>query len=366
MKCYLDYEHNILQVMNAVRAYEGISTYHEEDSQVKVWLQQHDFEQIIVVLIDGMGVKHIQDDCEKKGFLHTYLAKTVSTVYPPTTVAATTSILTGKAPCATAWLGWQQYFKDIDQHLIMFLNKNYYTKQNYENALFTYQSVPILTMVEECEQHGISAKEIYPAFRKDGVSSFEDMCDRFVKESQTLETKFIYAYWDAYDTICHKKGKYDLESIQVLRNIDKRLEEMSLRLSKKTGMIVIADHGQIEVETKYLIDYPDLLECFRVLPSIEGRTQSFFIKKDNMKVFKERFLTHFQDTFILYTKQEVLDLHLFGFDEPHPRFEEFLGDYIACAIANVTLCYDESYMMKGNHAGMTQEELAIPVILYPK
>lgn len=221
-------------------------------------------------------------------------------------------------------------------------------------------------MVDECKQHNIPAKEIYPAFRKDGVSSFKEMCEQILKESQSLEMKFIYAYWDAYDTICHKLGKRDKASIAVLRDIDQQLDILHTQLSKQTGLLIIADHGQVEVETKYLVDYPDILECFHILPSLEGRTQNFYIKEDKMEYFKECFLLHFKDSFVLYTKQEVLRLHLFGYDVPHPKFSEFLGDYIACAISNVTLCYDGRYMLKGNHAGMTQEELAIPVVLYPK
>ena len=366
MNCYLNYKKNILQVMNAVRAYEGISVYHEEDEDIKQWLHKHKFQQVIVLLIDGMGTQSMKNYCISNGFLNSHYAKSVSTVYPPTTVAATTAVLTGKAPCETAWLGWHQYFKDIDKHLLMFLNSDFYSNESYKNKNYTYEQVPILPMVEECNRKGIQAKEIYPAFREDGVSSFEELCGRLYNESKKQDTSYIYAYWDAYDTICHMKGKSDKKSIQVLRDIDMHLSKLGLSLSKDTGLIVLADHGQIEVESKYLIDYPEIIECLQTLPSIETRTLSFHIKDGYQKLFEERFTKHFQDCFVLFTREEVIQQHIFGYGTKHPKFYDFLGDYIACATSNIDLVYNEEYKLKGNHAGTTREELEIPIVLYPK
>lgn len=366
MNCYLNYKKNILQVMSAVRAYEGISVYHEEDEEIKQWLLKHKFQQVIVLLIDGMGTQLMKEYGTPDGFLNTHYAKSVSTVYPPTTVAATTAVNTGKAPCETAWLGWQQYFKEVDKHVLMFLNRDYYTNEPCTHIQYSYEQIPILTMVEECKRKGISAKEIYPAFREDGVSSFKELCERLYIESRDQEISYLYAYWDAYDAICHIKGKSDKESIQVLQDIDAYLSKLAPTLSKDTGLIVLADHGHIEVEAKYLIHYPDIIECLQTLPSIETRTLSFHIKDGYQKLFEERFTKHFSDCFVLYTKEEVIQQHLFGYGTNHSKFYDFLGEYIACATSTIDLVYNEEYKVKGNHAGTTREELEIPIVLYPQ
>ena len=41
-------------------------------------------------------------------------------VYPPTTVAATTALLSGKYPIETGWLGWTQYFRKSNLYVEMF------------------------------------------------------------------------------------------------------------------------------------------------------------------------------------------------------------------------------------------------------
>ena len=78
-----DYEKGILSTMSAIRAYFGLDTYQKIDDELYAWLQDHCFQQVVVMLIDGMGAYQIDRYCEEKGFLKTYQKKIVDTVYPP-------------------------------------------------------------------------------------------------------------------------------------------------------------------------------------------------------------------------------------------------------------------------------------------
>ena len=361
----VNYEHGILQVMSTIRTYVGISSYFDEDQDIKTWFDQHQFQQVIVLLIDGMGAYQIDNYATQDGFFKKHMLKSVDTVYPPTTVAATTAVQTGKAPCTTGWLAWQQYMRDINQHVIMFFNSDYYS-ETLLNSTYSYDTFPIKNMVEECSEKGIHAKEIFPSWREQGAKDFQDMCNKLVEESKTQEMKYIYAYWDEYDSYMHDHGASDAGSISMLQDYDKILERTMKNLDANTGLMIIADHGHIDIKSKYLIEYPDILECLQVLPAFETRTLNFFVKEEYKEVFVDRFTKHFKDEFILLRKQEVLDSNLFGFGDKHERFEEQIGDYIACAIKDVQLAYDKHYDLKGHHAGMTKEEIEIPVILYNK
>ena len=47
----------------------------------------------------------------------------------------------------------------------------------------------------------------------------------------------------------------------------------------------------------------------------------------------------------------------------HPKFEEFIGDFLAIAISDKGIVYSQdSNQFISNHAGMTEEEMNIPVI----
>lgn len=106
------------------------------------------------------------------------------------------------------------------------------------------------------------------------------------------------------------------------------------------------------------------MECFEHLPALEPRTIAFYIQKDKQEIFKKLFLSYFGSDFKLFTKQEIIDMKLFGNEASHPRFQDFLGDFIACAISDLNLDYDDCNIILGSHAGATKEEIQIPVILY--
>jgi hypothetical protein len=68
---------------------------------------------------------------------------------------------------------------------------------------------------------------------------------------------------------------------------------------------------------------------------------------------------------MLLSKQEVLTKKLFGTGKVHPRFEEFWGDYLAIAISDVSIfkSREESNEFVGVHAGMTETEMMVPLIV---
>ena len=48
--------------------------------------------------------------------------KEITTVFPATTTAATTSIATGLNPVEHGWLGWNMYIEPIDETITLFRN----------------------------------------------------------------------------------------------------------------------------------------------------------------------------------------------------------------------------------------------------
>ncbi len=107
---------------------------------------------------------------------------------------------------------------------------------------------------------------------------------------------------------------------------------------------------------------------FEVLPSIEGRTVSFMIKEECKNDFVKLFNELYGKDFVLYTKAEVLEKNLFGQYRSSARGIDYIGDFVACAISDVALYYDENRNVKmiGNHAGMTEAEIMIPLVRYKR
>lgn len=117
-----DYDNCIANLANSVLKKSGIDegrrTLHLLDSYL-----EKDYENIVVILLDGMGKSIIDRNLKKDGFFQTHLAGTYSSVFPPTTVAATTSVMSRLNPCEHGWLGWDCYYPQIDKNVTVFLNK---------------------------------------------------------------------------------------------------------------------------------------------------------------------------------------------------------------------------------------------------
>ena len=69
--------------------------------------------------------------------------------------------------------------------------------------------------------------------------------------------------------------------------------------------------------------------------------------------------------FDLYTKEEILGNHFFG-PEDKSEHEQFFSNYFLLAKSRYSLSYHEEpvHSHVGHHAGMTEEEMMIPLIVF--
>ena len=80
--------------------------------------------------------------------------------------------------------------------------------------------------------------------------------------------------------------------------------------------------------------------------------------------FVSEFNKYFRDYYILYKSDDFLKTNMLGDDEPHPRSKEFLGNYFAVAIDKYSFKLANSKrVFKAQHAGLTKDEMLIPMIL---
>ena len=69
---------------------------------------------IIYVLLDGLGLNVVKKHLSKDDALRKYCLKGISSVFPPTTVAATNAVLSATPPIVNGHIGWVQYFDKED------------------------------------------------------------------------------------------------------------------------------------------------------------------------------------------------------------------------------------------------------------
>ena len=363
MKLHWDYEENLLKISGSLYRYYGIDRGHGSDPQLDHYLENRKPRCVIALLIDAMGISILEKHLDHDSFFRRHLLKQVSTVYPPTTTAATTSFLSGHSPAENGWLGWNQYFQEQDDNIILFLNRSQYTQRKYPPG-WSQETLPAEMIYDVLNEQGIPADSVWPGWAPHHpCGTFRELLK--TAEQLSRESRFIYAYWDQFDDLLHEQGTDGPEVRKQLEMLDSAVQSFAGSLPDDTVLLCIADHSQINVESYDLSDDETLCACFAHDPGLERRTIAFYIRPGMETLFETLFRQRFPDQFLLLNHQETVESGIFGPGVPNRRFEEFIGDYTAFALTPLQLDYKRTSDMKGNHAGMVEAERYIPVIVYP-
>lgn len=357
-----DYTNCIANLANSISEEFGTGEGRQRLEILDQYLKKG-YENIVIILLDGMGKCIIEKNLEKDGFFNSHLAGVYHSVFPPTTVAATTSIANGLAPCEHGWLGWDCYYPQIDKNVTVFLNQETGTDKPAAEHHVAWMYCGYESIVSKIKKSGGSAFEVSP-FVEPFPDSFDKICEQIKERCKEPGKKYVYSYWNEPDHIMHRKGCYGPEARQTVQVLENQVQRLCEEL-ENTLVIVTADHGHLDSKGVALVDYPKITECLVRMPSIEPRALNLFVKEEKRDQFEQEFQKEFGDKFLLWTKEEVLERKLFGEGKEHPDFREMLGDYLAIAIDDLSIyrTREEADFFIGGHAGLTEDEMIIPLII---
>ncbi len=361
---YPNYDRSILSIASSVLNHFGVKDCQHKTLPEFDKLLEKDYKNIIVILFDGLGTSTLNYHLTENDFLRKHYVTDISSVFPSTTVAATTSILSGYSPLECGWLGWDLYFEEIGENVAVFKNT---LQRNGEPAAkynVAHKYIPYKNVMQRIEKvKGRKSAYCVAFFSKYRVKSVEDICKTIYKLSKKRKKKYIYAYWHQPDGAMHGHGVTSPEAHKEILHINSEVEKLSGKL-KDSLVIITADHGLCDSVNLFLEDYPELYDMLKIPPSIEpGRAMSLFVKDGLQKDFKNEFNKLFGDSFRLMTKEEVFAENILGYGKPHPRTHCFVGDFLAIATTEKTLfTAREEHEFVGVHAGLTVEEMTVPFI----
>jgi len=360
-----DYDNCLVNLSNSVLNRFGVHPLRKTLPGADKFLKK-DYKNVVVLLLDGLGTCIMEGNLKKDGFLRSHYKELFSSVFPPTTVAATTSVMSGLQPIESAWLGWDCYYPQVDKNVTVFLNTEQGTDTPVSDENIPWKYCGYEPVVDRLVREGKKAFNVTP-FAPPFPKDFAAICNHITELCNEDGDKYIYAYWNEPDSVMHDFGCYSNEAKSVIAELEEAVAKMSDKL-KDTLLIVTADHGHIDGRNVSITDYPDILECLIRLPSVEPRALNLFVKEEKRTEFERAFNKAFGNDFILLTKEEVYETNLFGYGTPHKNVDEMLGDYLAVGITDLTIfnAKDEAEKIKSVHAGYTKDELEIPLIVIEK
>ncbi len=369
MKLY-DENNCLVNLSNSILKYYKLPCFHNSIKVIDEQLAKKKYKKIVVCLFDGLA-SYIQDlHLTKNDIIIRNRFHQITSIFPPTTVAATTAFLSAKFPKETGWLGWNQYFKDLDATVDMFSGRDSFTRDFYipspSAKYLKYESI-----IEQINKNTkVYAKAIYPFGVNDGyVKTLDELKEQLNNELANNNDCFYYVYWKDPDSTIHNMGVNHPLTHRTIKEINQFTAKIS-KENKDTLFIIIADHGLIDCESISLDEHIDFYDLLIKDSSLDARTVSFRIKNPdtNKQLFKELFLKYYAKDFDLYSKQEAIDNNLFGIGNAHPCFEDFLGDFIAICKTNKRI--DSPLSPQKNlvaaHSGNSNEEKLIYISLINK
>lgn len=354
-----DYPNSLISIINGFKSnYNGKKS---ETLDKNIFDKQ--YKNTIILILDGMG-KNILDEFEKRypnNFLSKNLYKYAYAIYPSTTACATTSIKSGLVPYETSWTGWSNYFREVGKEIVLFTGADYYTDE-----LSSVKAIDVIPYKPYFFDLDVLGDYVEPNFSNKEYKFSDTLYRALDKINKGYQT--LYLYDTEPDGMLHRLGTKNEQIYSLLNNYSNQIESFYNKLPKDTLLIISADHGHIDnVNIRFYLD-KYLYSLLERRPTNDSRCLTFKVKKGLNDTFEKYFKSLYSNIYNLYTKDEFISLGFVGkSSNKGARLDDFLADFVAIAKTNYTLCLKEKALNHiSNHAGITNEEMIIPLIVLKK
>lgn len=357
--------YDLVNLSNSIFKKWGLPTYHESIPELDEILAKHD--KVAVFLFDGAGEAILNAHPHTSSFALKHKKMVIESVNPATTVAATTSLLTGKYPIETGYLGWTLQFDEYDDAIFTFRHKKCRNDEQLPDDVML-KKCPNEYIYDVLNAHGVKASRLMkqPA----DPNGQKDLKDGLGRANEFFKNggEFLYYYDSEPD---HSIHTYGTESPLVGHKLYQcfRMLRRFIKANPDVLVISLADHGLLNCKTMDMAEHKDLTSLLVKPVSIEGRTPAFFVEPGKEEEFRTLFEKYYGEYFELISKQEALVSKYFGDGEPRKETLDFIGTFIGVSTSNLTLYNStdretEFFISKAHHAGRSKDEMNIVVSIY--
>jgi len=199
----------------------------------------------------------------------------------------------------------------------------------------------------------------------DNLAGFVEQTVNAVKSGP--RHKFVYAYWPAFDTLAHRYGVASAQVRAHFAALDAAFGELLSRLAGSDTLLVLtADHGFIDSPPEESLELPPALSAMLRFP-LCGERRVAFCHVQDQKAFLEKAKSLLENRSDVRPSQELLDEGWFGSGRAHPRFAERIGEVALVMTGRGTVkdwvCGESRHLHIGNHGGMSEDEMKIPLVV---
>lgn len=328
---------------------------------------------VVLVVVDGLGAISLRAHAGHARALTGGMTKkdTAQSVFPSTTAAALTSIVTGAWPGVHGLVG----YRVLDRSRDLLVNQLTGWESEGLDPL-TWQPVP--TIFEQAAAAGRASFAVgIAAYADSGFSRATLRGAEFIAArtpADRVEAAYglaeqhpgslVYCYLPEVDKAGHKHGVDSAEWVTALEDIDAAL---SVRVPAGVGVLVTSDHGMVDVPARrqVVLEEPHL-EGVRHVGG-EPRMLHVHMEPDaDQSGVLHRWRSDLEGVADVITREDAVRQGLFG-PEVTDAARSRIGDLLVVA-RGVWAVYDGTASdqrgrgMIGQHGGLTPEERTVPLI----
>jgi len=345
------------------------------------------YRKVVLLLLDGLGSRQLHQFILKgKGrrFLGLHPWQNITTACPATTAAVVTTLATGASPAEHGILGWHLHLPDLGLvgTILPFVTRTGTPIAPPEFNLKKYLALPAPLATIPGRRVLISQGHI-PTSRaslaqpwwteRRSYGNLDGLLRQLRNFARSRGRAAAYAYWPEYDTLCHRYGPRGRPPARHLAELDAFLARAEHALAgTDTLLLVTADHGHMQTDTPVdLSAIPGFYDALSALPSGDARMAQCFVRPSRVKDFLR--LTRAPPLLgaaACVSHAEILRSGILGPGKPHPALANRLGDYVLFAAPGHAFLYPpalarEKGPKRGNHGGLSPDELEVPLFVIP-
>lgn len=335
----------------------------------------------VFILVDGMG-SNLVNILGDNSILKKNKVTDMVTVSPSSTGCVLTSLATATYPNEHGIIGWYNYNRDynIDYYPLLFSSR----KEGKSLKELGIEVSDIFKKSSKLNELNVNTTVLYPDYIADSIYSnyvakddirksykdINDAFDKLIEITSSSAKTFTYLYISSIDSLEHVNG---VESEIVLKEI-MEIENQLNRLNNEDIITVItADHGQtnVDINKDIIMDFKKYEKYFYAYPGIDFGMATYYVRKELEEEFVNEFEKDFKDKTYLFKTSEFIENNIFGPGKPNEYLLENLGEYISLCNSDSQFInsneVEEYYKKtKGNHSGLTRDEMIIPLIIIYK
>ncbi len=173
---------------------------------------------------------------------------------------------------------------------------------------------------------------------------------------------FVYAYYPGVDTVAHHLGlggAYEAELVAA----DRLVGDVLAALPAGAALVVVSDHGQLDVGDSVVPVHPRVMDSVRLL-SGEGRFRWLHARPGGTERLAEAAHRHYDDVAWVRTRAEAVAEGWFG-GPLTSEVAERLGDVVVAPrglLAGLDPADPGEQWMRCRHGSLTSEEMLVPLL----